>query len=220
MPTLGEIYEDSQALIINDSAWDVDAVVAVYNQGIRKISGMVLLPALETITTIATGVTNSVSIPYFHQNLRFCSSLTNNRKINIYGSPTLLLRQFPVIDQTGPVIGVTVKNKSLMYQRIPSTSETLHIHYWKTPSEYFESDEPDCIPEHLQEDLLVNFAAWKIFTAIEDWTDGQKINALHHKKEFEAAMEELVKFIGPNNNEPIDFKDEAILDIYAGDINI
>jgi hypothetical protein len=220
MPTLGEIYEDNQSLIIKDNAWDVDSIVSIYNQCIRKISGMVLLPYLETMTTIATGATNVVPIPYFQKELRTCRSITHNRRIKIYGSATLLFRQFSVIDQPGAVVGVAVTKQSLIYQRIPSDPETLHVHYWKTPPEYFESDEPDCIPEHLQEDLLVNFAAWKVFTALEDWTDGQKINALHHKKEFESAVDELVKFIGPNNNEPIDIQDETMLDVYAGEILI
>ena len=54
-----------------------------------------------------------------------------------------------------------------------------------------DDDEPDGIPAHLADRLIVNRAAQRIFQQIENGIDGEKINTLYYKSLFEEALRDL-----------------------------
>ena len=70
------------------------------------------------------------------------------------------------------------------------------------------SDEPDCLPVHLQEALLVSFAAWKIFSLIEDGIEGPKVNTDRYDRDFHLALADLKVFLGDEDGEPVFVSDD------------
>lgn len=185
-------------------------------------SSMVVTGTLtdETAGSEITIISPSISyVPLpsnYHKNLFRCYSLTNNWQIDIYESVALLLRDFSRIDRSGIVVGVAVRGSNLHYQRIPSSPETLRIHYYKIPTVLAdENSQPDCLPQHLVRPLLVNYGCEKLFGKIEqDMVEEHKYNTLYHRGLFKEAMDELEAFIGPESKEPIDIKDELDLEAY------
>ncbi len=217
MPDLQTIWDEDVAPVIQDDSFSLSVDgVRLFNRCIDEVSGLVLLPYLETIGTVETVAgANHVPMPTGYQrNLRLCRSQEHNRFIKIYGSVALLFREYRVVDMAGPVIGVSVKGSDLYYQRIPSTPEILDVHYWSSPEAYDESDIPSAIPAHLQRGLLAGYANWKIWALKEDGIDGQKINAEYYRSEFATAFASLMSFIGPEHNSPIDIYDESRLDCF------
>lgn len=204
--------------IVQDASFDVLDTISYINKALKEISGLILLPKLlEVETTVVTVVdTAYASLPdNFQRNLHYCYSNTTNRKIRIYNDVRLLYRQFSRLDLGGQVVGVAVKGRSLYYQRIPASVETLRIHYYKYPTVITdETDQPDCLPEFLVRPLLVNYVAKEIFSLIyEGDIDGQKITAMYEGKYVE-AMAELNRYVGPEPREPQYVVDDLNLEGY------
>ena len=151
----------------------------------------------------------------YHKNLFRCYSVTNNRQIEIYESVALLLRRFSLVNRSGVVVGVAVRGSNLYYQRIPSSPETLRIHYYKMPTLLTDGNsKPDCLPEHLVRPLLVNYACREIFSEIEQGLEGQKVNTLFHHNLLREAMADLEDFIGPEGKEPEEIEEEINWGLY------
>ena len=66
--------------------------------------------------------------------------------------------------------------------------------------------EPDGIPDHLQEDLLVNFATWDIFKEIEQDVSGKTPETDKHLNLFGGAIAELRAFVGEPDARPIHYE--------------
>lgn len=204
--------------IVQDASFSLLDTISYINKALKEISGFILLPKLlETETTIDTVLdTAYASLPdNFQRNLHYCYSNTTNRKIRIYKDVRLLYRQFSQLDLGGQVVGVAVKGRSFYYQRIPTTVETLRVHYYKYPTVITdETDQPDCLPEFLVRPLLVNYVAKEIYSLIEDGEDGQKTNTMYYKAKFVEAMAELNRYVGPEPREPQYVKDDLNLESY------
>jgi hypothetical protein len=116
----------------------------------------------------------------------------------------------------GNVERVAVKGNYLYYQPMPATAEALTLHYFRTPTEMSASDsEPDGIPSHLQDRLLVNYAAKEITGLVEEAVKGKTLRAVKFEEKFQRAMVDLVAFIGPEDIEPLYYDDDS--DYYDDD---
>jgi len=192
-------------------------ILSFVNKGLKEIAGEVLLPKLiETETTVLTVVdTAYASLPDdFMRNLHYCYSSTNNRKIKIYDDVRLLYRQFSQLDLARSVVGVARKGSSLYYQRIPSSAETLRIHYYKYPTELIaSSDQPDCLPEFLVRSLLVNYVVKELFSIIDTGPPDQE-NTAKYQRFFDDAIMRLKEYVGPENREPQYIYDDVNLEGY------
>lgn len=206
------------ATIVQDSSFDVDDTISFINKGIKEIAGRVLLPKLEeTETTIDTVVSTAyASLPSnFHRNLHYCYSNTHTRKVKIYASLRLLYRQFSQLDLTGRVMGVARKGDKLYYQRIPSSAETLRIHYYKYPTALTaQGNSPDCLPEFLVRPLMVNFVAKEIWALKEDGENDQKVNMKDYEGKYLIALGDLMAYIGPEAREPQEIEQEINYEDY------
>jgi len=218
MKTYSELIDEVSG-IIQDTSY-TDAVIGAYlNKGYVDVAGKVFLPELVTIGTVATTVSQYYSsLPAaFHRNLHFCYSTTNNRHIKIYRNMALLFREFSKIDAAGNVVGVAAEGNYLYYQRIPSSAETLQVHYYALPTAMSaDGDYPSSLPDHLADDLLINFACRSIYQQIEDGIEGQKVNTMFHDQQYKEALADLVSLIGPDalnvHRVPQEFGDEMHLD--------
>lgn len=209
---------DGKSGIIQDSSLGISDTISYMNEGLKEISGFILLPKLlETDNTIDTvDSTAYASLPAdFQKNLHYCYSNTNNVKIKIYGSLELLYSAFSRLDISGRVVGVARRGDRLYYQRIPPSTETLRVHYYKYPTILtVGGNSPDCLPEFLVKPLMVNYVAKKIWKLIEDGEDGQKPNTTHYENEFARAMSQLNKYIGPEGRCPQYVNDDLNLESY------
>jgi len=206
------------ATIVQDSSFDVDDTISFINKGIKEIAGRVLLPKLEeTETTVDTVVSTAyASLPNnFHRNLHYCYSNTHTRKVKIYGSLRLLYRQFSQLDLTGRVMGVARRGEQLYYQRIPSSAETLRIHYYKYPTALtVQGNSPDCLPEFLVRPLMVNYVAKEIWTLKEDGENDPKTNTKYYEGKYLEALGDLISYIGPEAREPQEIVEEIDYEDY------
>lgn len=198
---------------VDDQAYGFDEIVAILFQGLIDIAGHpgVLLPELETTVDITTDPNvNYCQLPAnYHRNLTHCHSISYNRPVKVYGSVVQLYRHHSNLDQTGYVWGVAPKGRRLYYQRVPSSAETLRITFYRYPERKELLDQkPTCLPPHLAEKLLVNYALKEIYDEIEDALEGPKPNTTLYEGRYEKQLAKLIAFLGPESRLPQEIADE------------
>ena len=205
--------------IIQDSSYSDAVQLTFLNQAMQDIAGdpRVFLPGLETQDDVSTSTSVSyVALPSDYQkNLFYCYNTTRYRKEKIYGSLEDLQRQFSKLDQAGSIVGVAIRGSNLHYQRIPSSSETLQLHYYRPPVDMDDDDdEPDGLPAHLAKLLLVHHACAAIFSEIEQDMKGAKINTQFHEGKSNEYLAKLIAFIGPIAKTPVEITMEVDWESY------
>lgn len=177
------------------------------NQGVLEIAGgipslldgiadplpNILTPPIPELFTIGT-VTTSTTDPYatlptnFQRELQLAVSSTGS-ELDIEHSFIDFSETYPLLNKGGRISGVIAHGRKLYYQGIPTSSETITIHYYRKPVNMVNDDDtPDGIPEHLQIPLLVNFAVWKAYEHLEDGIEGETPNTIKFKNLFLEAM--------------------------------
>jgi hypothetical protein len=206
----GQDLVDKVRAKVQDDSYSVEQILQLFNQCLVELAGDFLLPELETWATIATDPTSStVSLPANYQrNLRFCNSLTQSRRVSVMGSRAQVDRHFIRRDESGRVLAVAPLGRQLYYQRIPQTAEQLELNFYRYP-ELLRSREqkPTCIPPHLVEGLLVNFAAAELYSEIEDGIEGPQVNTTRYTEKYEKAKAQLTVFLGPEERAPVELED-------------
>ena len=197
---------------IHDSAFTPAMILARINKGVGRIAGMVDLPDLKSSATVTTDTNPYVSVPstvgnVFHRkkdSLFFASSAAQDGEVTIYDSWIKFLKKWPTLDEAGDVQDVIVVGGKLYYQPIPATADTLTLNFFRKPVAMLGTDrdaEPDGIPDDLQEDLLVSFACWDIFSEKED-EGGPTPETDKYKGRFAGAVAELMAFAGVKDRAP------------------
>jgi hypothetical protein len=214
----GQDLVDKVRAKVQDDSYGVDAILALFNACLVEIAGEVLLEQLEAWETIETDP-NASTVPLpadYHRRLRFCQSLTTNRQVHVYGGRAQLDRHFVQRDQNGRVLGVAPLGRSLYYQRIPQSAEHLQLNYFRYPEPLrSRDDKPDCLPPHLIEPLLVNYAAKELFSEIEDGIEGPQVNTERYTAKYDKARAALIRFVGPEQRAPVEIVDEMYWDDLA-----
>jgi len=215
------IEETSQTLAdevldkVQDGSFSYDDVVELFNDCLMELAGEFLIPDLEVWADVYTDPTvNHIKMPTdFMKNMRFCHSITHNRKVKIQGSVIQMFRWYSNLDRLGPVRQVAIKGTELYYQLVPETAEQLRINYFAYPERLrTRNDKPTFLPAHLIDKLLLNYACEEIFDKIEDALEGQKPNTTYYGKKYQEAKARLNDFLGPEEREPQEFGDEINYD--------
>ena len=199
--------------IVQDASFDSDDILDYFNKGLREIAGKIQIPDLIVVDTIDTVLAQPwVALPDEYMWALFhCASVTNDRIVtSVYKKDSYreLLRLYPLLDDVGNVEHIGVRGTRLYYQPIPGTAETLSIQFHGKPTELvLDADEPDCLPYHLHEKLLVSFAAKEIYDLIEDGIEGPKVNYNKHNGAYNKALAELSLFVG-EDGQPYNMPDE------------
>jgi len=206
--TFASLIERVNILIDNPAIYDF--LGDFINQGVYEIAGGMPslmdgidnplpnsltppLPNLFTIDTVATSTSDAyVNMPTnFHRDLQFVSSSTGS-EIDIAESFIEFAEIYPLLNKSGKISEVIEHGRRLYYQGIPTSSETVTLHYYRKPVNMVnDADTPDGLPEHLQESLLVNFGAWKAYERLEDDKDDEMKNTLKYKRFFLESMRTL-----------------------------
>jgi len=197
---------------IHDPSYTDTMILARINKGVGRVSSMIDLPDLKSSSTVDTTTDPYVSLPsvagnVFHKkkkSLFFVNSQDQDVEVNIMESWIKFLGKYPALDEEGDVIDVCVRGDRLYYQPIPSSADTLDLHFFRRPVAMVAEthDEPDGIPEDLQEDLLVSFSCWDIFSEIEDDETGKTPNTNKYLNAFSQAIAEVRMFVGPPDERP------------------
>lgn len=201
------------AKLVQDTSYDDVVLLERLNAGLLYAAGQVLLPDLVALNTVNTSVTNPyVDLPVdYHRELHFVASAMQHGEIPIETSAIRFLKKYPLLDLQGHVQQVSVVGKQLYYQGKPATADTLTLAYYRLPAPLNMNDlsaEPEGIPSHLHESLLVSYAAWKIYDDIEDALDGQPVNTKKHMGHYLAAIAELDEFVGAPDRAPRYIRDD------------
>ena len=187
----------------------------IFNAVGTVVAGTLTLALSDELTAEAVGESVTIRSPAaalpsdYNRGLLFVTSESQGHRIRLYESFHKLLRKYPLLDETGAVEFVAVKGDYLYYNPVPSTAEALILHYFRDPTAMSTSgSSPDGIPSHLQERLLVNYAAKEILGLIEQSVKGITLRSQKYEQKFQRAMADLVAFIGPEDIEPIYYDDE------------
>lgn len=179
-------------------------------------AGTITLVSTDKLTAEVAGEEITIKSPCaalpsdYGRGLSFVASESQDKRIQIYSSFHKLLRKYPLLDDTGSVEFVAIKGNFLYYQPIPSSAETLTLHYYRKPTDMSASDStPDGIPSHLQERLLVNYAAKEIYSMIEEAVKGKTPKQDKYEEKFQKAMADLVAYIGIEDTEPGYYGDDS-----------
>lgn len=204
--------------VVQDSSYSDDDILGYINKGILEISGRIDIPELRTSDTVTAGTTdNYVSLPSNYQ--KKCSAVihvADERRIDkpneLYNYHRFIVRN-PVPSGTGgSVSDVAIRGNTLFFDPVPSSEETLRLEYMRKPAtltnDGSSTDEVEAIPPHLQQALLVPFAAKEIFNLIEDGIEGRKVNYESNLAAYMQALGELHLFLGFMDSEPAYIADE------------
>lgn len=207
---------------INDALLIIAAGIEIPNRGISAP-----LPDLFTTGSVSTSLTLPyVSLPADYQRsvvsiYDSSSNIINPPKGGDYYAFSQFLKQISSLSltETGSVYTLCIKGSKLYYQGIPSVSEVLGLHYYKTPTVLaLDGDVPSCLPTHLQLGLLKHYVCKEIMgEKIEDGQDNVGIGAKYHTTKFFEYLISLTNFIGidssPQYYGPSEFEDRGACDV-------
>lgn len=216
MATLSSLLSSIKAIVRNDAITDTEIKTRINDAVYAIAAGVALpdgrfsacLPDLYNYDTITTDLLDAYTeLPCDYQRNVFNVIDSVGRTIDParggdYYSFDLFLNSIPEpnLTEVGTVRFVVVKGSKLYYQGIPSTSETLSIHYYREPFEMTgDTNTPDGIPAQFQVPLIVHYVCRDIFGDILEF--GKKERFTYHSSRFLQALMELTDFIGNNDNQ-------------------
>jgi hypothetical protein len=204
--TFAELITEVQN-IVQDSAWTETMIKALLNRAQTVVASGVILPGKYQLTPplpdlYATGTVDTIvgagacSLPEdFNRDLIQVVN-SDEENVSIIKSFRRFLTDNP--EREAGSVRICARNgQNLLYRDIPSTAETLTVHYYRSPEELLSSsDEPEGIPVELHKPLLAGYAAAQIFNQIEDGIEGQKINTSFWNNEFQQGLIQLEIMVG------------------------
>lgn len=195
--------------IAQEPSYSAADVIELLYEGLVYSASRIYFPDLEQVGTVSTSTsTNIVALPSdYLKGLHRCTY--GNTQIKVYDNQRMLDRVLSAFNASGNVVGVAPRGRYLYYQNIPATSVDLVLHYIKMPDILEAGGNcPDYLPSGLAAPLLKHYALWKIFEAIEDGVEGEKVNTKYHEDEYEKALANLFLHFGPEPREQRGFGDE------------
>lgn len=210
--------------LVNDSYYTETIVVGIVNQLLLEIAGGFKiedkrgglrftppLPDLLQITTVSTLTSPTggyvVAMPTTYQRNLFAVYNASGQKFKPCRTWEEFIAPNPLLNTAGAVRRCVVMGRSLYFQDIPATAETLTLHFYRYPVACslavttptpIAAVEPEGLPLHLVEPLLLNGACHRIYDQIEDGTEGNKTSTIHYGGLFDSALLTLERAIPVN----------------------
>lgn len=197
--------------IVQDSFYTATKIKAKINEAVLVIATGVMIPGkfekspplhdlyttTDIETTLGSGITDLPSD--FNRNVIQVIN-SNDDEVPINPSAKKFLHN-NIEQDAGVVERCAVMGSRLLYRDIPSSAETLTIHYYKTPITLSEdSDEPTEIPALLHRKLIIGYVCKEIYNQIEDGIEGVKVNTQYYENEFQSGILGLDLEIGTDND--------------------
>ena len=175
--------------VVNGKEFDEDSeILPLLNEGLFFVARNFNLPSLISNTAVLfTGGSGTASLPTdFHHSPYHAENTTYTRRLNVHTSSHSLYRLFNNYDTQGAITDVAVDGVTLVARPVPSDNQTVFVAYYKQPTPLTNDDtsSPDCLPIHLHDSLLVNYAAKELYKRIEDGVDGAMVNTNKYTQLF------------------------------------
>ncbi len=216
MPTSNELIVEVRECVLGASYSDA-TILRYLNRAQGRIAGMVILPDLATDGEVTT----DPDLPYvdlpadYHRELHAIESGNAKSPVKIHRSWIDYKRRYPLATGRGASVdAAAIRGTRLYYQPIVPATDTLTLFYHRRPRPMVNPESPgpddqvhpDGIPEHLAEDLLINYAAMELWKLIEQ-DDANQPNVQKYSGRFNQALAELMQFVEPDG-EPVYIQDE------------
>ena len=183
--------------IVQDPSLEEDDVLDLFNQCVGKVTQRFVLPILDTTGTITTVTTDwRVSAPVnFQRNLHAAFDDTG-RPLTIYNNfGSLSLDYNGSLSTAGVrVDGVAASGKHIAYAPIPVAAQQLTLRYQRIPDTIADSTTIELFPAVAvgdQDDLLINYACWKLFSKIEQGMEGAKVDTSYYMALYTGLLDEV-----------------------------
>ncbi len=168
-----------------------EQVLAYLNRGMLAVANRLLLPWLSTSATVTTDTTNTVSLPaYFHRNLFMAT--TDDGQLDIISSPKSLEDEYPSDSTDTTLKAVCVIPGNLQYSYTPDDATDITLHYYRRPLDMTLEDTSE--PMTSNDDfymVIINYAAWQMFSILEQGVEGAKVSTMYHKNEYKEYLEDI-----------------------------
>lgn len=184
---------------VQDESFDFDFVLSAFNQCLGELASVYTLPDLLTLDLIECPVGEFwTEMPdQYLKGLDFAYNITKKNPVKVVKALTTFLSKFPDLNLNPPVTHVCVQGRTLYFQGIPKSTETLRVFFIRNPEKLTgEYSEPEAVPEHLHEGLFVNFGCAACFNLIEEGMDGAKINFNKYMGLYQKDQVKLEQFLG------------------------
>ena len=193
MANFAELVEETKLALQDAGDISEERVKLSLNEAYLEITDETEIPSLKKLTTVTTVVGQSwLNMPEgFSGRLRYVGN--GDGKLSIVdGGLEGLIQIYPLLDDVGSVTDVALQGTLLYYQGIPDIAEDLVVLYYEDVN-ILEADDdtPDYLPEYLHRDLLVNKAAFREYSNIEDGIEGIQVNMQKYKGLYEEAKQKL-----------------------------
>jgi len=202
-----EALRDIIIVSINDDSYTDEQIDRFINQAIRKTSAMVLLPVLERSDAVTTVIaTPYVDVPDdFGHNL--FAAATTAGSVDVMASMRLLLDEYPlfgVTDETGDIQHCCLSGTQIAIHPVPIAATQVRLFYHTWPETLADTDDVNqyITDEEIQEDIIVNYALWKLHKGIEDGLEGAMNNTAYHEAQFKNAVRALGATIRQGQSRP------------------
>jgi hypothetical protein len=197
MANLSELVEETKLALQDGGDIEEGRVKLALNEAYKEIVEETEIPSLKKVTTVTTVVSQAwLNMPEgFSGKLRYVGDSSGKIQILDNGVEELI-ESYPSLDTVGDVECVALQGNVLYYQGIPSTATDLVVLYYEDVNDLeAEDDTPDYLPEYLHRELLVNKAATKEYSRIEDGMEGIKVNTVKYATAYEEAKQKLQEWI-------------------------
>ena len=204
------LLEEKVLEIVQDPSYE-GKVLPFLNRGISWITGKLKLSYLDAEDTVlCTSTDNKVLLPdnYMHGLYYVGDGQKRIGDPNYYNEFPRFARYHQDLSKVGRIRDVAVRGQRELYY-VDREDKELTIRFFELPDLLSGgSSEPECLPIHLHEPLLVNFAAWKIYELIEDGIEDPKSNGKVYQNHFMSYLADLSMYT-VNTSEPLYVQDEA-----------
>lgn len=189
--------------VVKDGSFSDSDILGHLNKCLQDVAYEHCLPGLDETDELSLAVgDDSVALPDdFSHDLWHVEPLTKTKRINIHASLKSLQRIYDDSDTGGTITDAAQDGVKLHVRPIPTRAQDVRVHYYRAPEPLVLADPeatpsipanaPEGIPAHLHDPLLVSYAAWQIYSIIEDGVDGAKVNTNYWQAQYFGALKKL-----------------------------
>lgn len=191
------------AEVVKDGSFTDSEILGHLNRCLQDVAYENCLPGLDEADELSLAVgDDSVALPDdFSHDLWHVEPLDKMRAINIHASLKSLQRLYSDNDTGNAITDAAQDGVSLHVRPTLTEAQDIRVHYYRAPEALVladstatpavEANSPEGIPAHLHDALFVSYAAWQIYSIIEDGVDGAKVNTNHWQSQYFGALKRL-----------------------------
>ena len=189
--------------VVKDGSFSDAEILGHLNRCLQDVAYENCLPGLDETDELSLEAgDDSVALPDdFSHDLWHVEPLDKTQAVNIHASLKSLQRLYGDNDTGSTITDAAQDGVSLHVRPTLTEAQDIRVHYYRAPEALVLADStatpaivansPEGIPAHLHDALFVSYAAWQIFSIIEDGVDGAKVNTNHWQSQYFGALKRL-----------------------------